>query len=44
MLQITLMLIHWGNYQSDLKTATRQKPPDDDEFNDIELGEDLLPE
>ena len=26
------------------KTAARQKPPDEDEFNDTELGEDLLPE
>ena len=26
------------------KAAARQKPPDEDEFNDTELGEDLLPE
>ena len=26
------------------KTAARQKPIDEDEFNDTELGEDLLPE
>ena len=26
------------------KTAARQKPADEDEFNDTELGEDLLPE
>ena len=26
------------------KTAARQKPSDEDEFNDTELGEDLLPE
>ena len=26
------------------KTAARQKPADEDEFHDTELGEDLLPE
>ena len=44
-IQITLMLIHWPEELPERpKTAARQKPADEDEFNNTELGEDLLPE